>query len=328
MLALVAITFATSYIALQPHFAGWSERDENFKPRFEVFENRWGLIFTVAGVVALVSATLAYFSSDQNPYVGYLIGTFIGLLGIPAWTDAHVFKVPLEISKWTLWLAMGLFFGFVFTGLSHKLPILYTTLYPRFDWGTFWPFAGGCVAVALIGFLLAVKSKGNTAFLLSLAMMFMGLYLAGYALIASIETSVLATGDSYWIGVVHTMLIAYVFLGVAAGYDLFLPRSGIGGADTLIFYTVGFAFSWWVTPYLLFVALLVAFFLQLMLHLVAKPLDLGYLKTVKNSPIRQMVVNGKAKRKGVEPATTHEARAVPFVPMLVAGTMGSIAMFI
>lgn len=327
MILLLAVTFTGSYFALKPSFAGWSEMATDGSPRFKIFENQWHKMFAIAGSAGIGVALLAYYRSEGNPYVGYIFGLMAGLLGLASWTDTQVFKVPAELSSLTKWLAGTTMLVVLLTGSIKLFPSLNPTYLPLFSFSnSFWMFAGISVAVALVGFLVAVKTKGKVLFLIGLMMLFIGSYLLGYGLLSSLAA--LAAGD-YWIFMAKGFLLAYVFLGVAMGYDLFLPREGIGGADTTIFYTLGFAFAWWVSPYLLFVALLISFTLQLLLHLLAKPLNLGYEKEIKNGALRQSFIKARARLFRIENvATTHIARAVPFVPMLVMGSLTTLFIFL
>lgn len=329
ILPLTAIIYLVSYLSLKPSFASWSQRDpKNYSERFETFEGQWGKIFFGSWVLATITQISLWFITE-NQHVAFIVGTIFGLLAIAAWTDAHVKKVPLELTKWTVGVSFVIFFSYLITNSTELLPKLDNSFYPSFSWSTGVPFMGGALAAILIGFLLAVKTRGRLMLLLSLVIMFMGTYLLGYAVISSIRTSLMLNGaDPYWITLFSVLLTTFVFLGVVVGYDLFLPRNGMGGADILVFYTLAFAFSWWVTPYLLFIALLVAFTLQLLLHAVARPLGIAQGKEMRNGVIRQIFVNSSAKRKGLEPTTTHIAYPVAFIPVLVIGTVGTIIFFI
>ena len=204
------------------------------------------------------------------------------------------------------------------------MPLIYNSYLPYIPLDAFLPFAGISFIVGLLGFLgfLRIKSR---IYMVGLFIAYVALYLIGYALISGIGALPM---DSYWDNIWRAALILYTFLGVVWAYDLFLPSEGIGGADKAIFYSVAFAFSWWFSAYLLFVALLIAFTLQLLLHFVAKPLDLGYMKEVKNHGLMKTIAKVNAKRKGEEVKETRLARAVPFVPMLVTGVLGTVMFFI
>lgn len=324
MILLLGVVIAGTYVTLKPHMAGWNVPEfnaANTSQRFDMFKDQWGRIFVAAFIGSALIGTLAYLLSDSNPYVGFTVGVISGLLGVASWTDAHVFKVPRELSAVTLLIGLSIMVTVFLTGTTGEFPHLSQQFYPLISWDSFWVFVGYCAVAVLVGLLVAVKSKNNILFMFGLFFMFGGLYLTFYALFSALYSQ---TGSDLW----YHIFVAYIFLGVAAGYDLFLPRQQIGGADTVIFYTVGFAFSWWVSPYLLFVALLVAFGLQIVVHMVAKPLKLGYEKETKNGPIKQAYLNFVAKREGVEPTYTHVARAVPFVPMLFVGIIGSIFVFL
>lgn len=316
----LGIVFLGSYVVLRPNFKEWSNPDRGFS----MFEKDWHKIFAGGYIVSIVFSLLSWVKSDYNIGVAFIVGMMAGLLGIAAWTDAHVHRVPRELGSLTVLLSFGWAVAALAGGGALTMPLVYNSFLPYIDLSDFLAFAGISFIVGLLGFLgfLRIKSK---IYMVGLFISYVALYLIGYALISGIGALPM---DSYFDNIWRAALILYTFLGVVWAYDIFLPSEGIGGADKTIFYGIAFAFSWWFSAYLLFVALLIAFTLQLIIHLVAKPLGIGYLKEVKNHGLMKTIASSKAKRQGVEVSDTRLARAVPFVPMLVTGIIGTVVYFI
>lgn len=318
------VTILASYLVLQPNIKNWSIPGRGFKE----LEPNWGKAFLVSYIVASLTGFAAWLSSDYNTYVAFIVITIFTLAFVAAWSDANVYKVPSELSNLTIGIAFVIMVSFLASANVDSLTRLSGGLMPYVPLENFWLFAGVSSAVALVSFLGFIKIKANLISMLCLWTSFSAVFLIGYALLSGLARLDLPTN---WAITLDSLLLAYIFLSVIALFDLFLS-AGIGGADIKLFYAIGFAFAFWVTAYNLFIALLVGFTLQLLIHLVAKPLKIGYPKQVKNGLVRSGYLKASRKIKSsknkelldVAIPTHYVSQAVPFVPALVLGFAGSI----
>ena len=314
-LALVNI-FLLSYLILRPRFAEWSLREQ----AFQQFEKSWGKIFFAAGLLSITVAFFAWWLSEYNPLVGLVLGTLTGFLSIAAYTDSKTRKIPMEISDLTTWVAFGLFATTVFTNAN--LPIVNWFYLPTISMDTFWTTLGIGALVTLLG-VLGFTQIRNVLGWVSFFIAFVGLYIFGYVLISWLRVG---TDNLYWNEVGTKLLITFTFLIAILLLDAFAGHL-IGGADIKLLYAAGFALTWWMSSYYMFVFALAAVFLQIIVHILAKPLNMGELRTIKNGPLKQLWVNYRFKDldDGIIAPTTHQARAVAFAPALVLGyTVGPL----
>lgn len=329
VLLSLGVTFLGSYIVLKKNFKEWSNPERGFA----MFEKSWHKIFLSAYGFAAFTSTIAWFKADYNSNIAFIVGLMAGLVAIAVWTDLHVYRVPSELSDLTTWF--GFIIMVVYLGFNQfaTFPVMYYTYLPVIYFGDFLTFAGICAVVGGLAFIGFLRVKSTSVAMLSLLVTFTAVFLIGYAVLSGL--SGLALG-SYWHDIIRATLVAYTFLGLIAAFDVFLG-DGIGKADIKILYALGFAFSWWFSAYLLALAFLAGVVLQLILHLIAKPLNLGYPRTIKNKLLRQSFVrisyNRKYRKspelKSLNPiATTHIAHATPFVPMLATGLIGGIIYFL
>ncbi len=363
MLLMLVITMIGSYLVLKPSMASWEIPDEEGRERFIYFKGKWPTIFAVATFIGGIVGSYAWWLTNDTA-IGYIMGLLTALLGIAAWTDIHVFKVPADLSVLTLWLSIGFFLAMLFTGNAYHMQQSAHIIFQfmpivQFDMNGLWFFIITLVLVA-IGFFVALRAPGDTLFMSGMFLMFFGSWLFLYGMVRAVGLLPAIEGNEYWAEFFYVLLVAYPFLGIAAGYYIFLPPDNIGGADTIIFWTFGFGLSFWISSFNLFVALLVAFLLQLVLHVVAKPLKLGYYKDVKNSRTRQSFIDRKFYKnlnklinehensnendpeinqeiarysvirslilsgEPVRPNKKHKAYPVPFIPMLSIGVLGMV----
>jgi len=325
VLLSLGVAFLGSYLALKPNFKEWSNPDRGFA----TFENSWPKIFAGAFGVAVLTATFAWAKTDYNGNIAFIVGLMSGLLSIAIWTDLNVFKVPSELSDLTTYFAFAIMVTYLAFNQLDTFPEIYFTYLPVVYLKDFVVFAGLSAVIGGLAFIGFLRIKSTSIAMFSLLITFIAVFLIFYALLSGLAATPM---DAYWHGIIRATLIAYTFLGMVAVFHVFLGE-GIGKADIKILYAVGFAFSWWFSAYMLSVAFLVGVVLQLVLHFVAKPLNLGYPRTMKNKPLRQLFVNFFYNRKlkntpelkeSNPVAITHIAHAVPFVPMLTIGLMGTI----
>jgi len=308
------LVFIASFLILKPYFVAWSSRG------FLEFENSWPKIFMGGGAFAVISSLLAWWKSD-NLGVALIFGLMAGFFAIAAWTDGLTGMIPSEISDLTTWLAFAFMAGSLF--LNMPMPHLYFTYLPLILPATYLTFVAGCVGVILL-MLLTIK-KVSFLFWTALFIGFTALFLIGYA---SIDLLIQLPQDPYWRNLGLNVMDAYLFLSAIALFDL-LAGHGMGKADMKLLYAAGFAFAWWVSWYYLFVIMLVAMVIQMIVHLFGKRLDLGRLKTMNNSGLRQLWVNWKNKDKAKEDIpTTHVSLAIPFLPILAFTIIGGVMVLI
>lgn len=313
----LTLIFLASYIIIKPRIDEWNQRG------FEQFLDSWDKIFLLAGIGGVAIGIFAWWRSDYNPLVGFIMGLLAGFFGIAAWTDSIVRKVPSEISNLTNLLAFGFFAVIVLTNTS--LPeVASQTFLPRIGIADFWTFFMVSALIAVVGVLGFIKVKSSVGWLF-LFVSFLGFFLAVYALISWLKFGVV---DSYWYNVGDKLLITWVFIGMVMLFDAFFGHL-IGGADMKAMYAAGWAYGWWLDSYSLLVIMLVGFTIQGILHIFGKQLAIGELRTIKNGPIKQLWVNIKNRKldKSLIP-TTHKAIALPFLPVLVASFVGGAFFFI
>lgn len=319
--------YASKYLV--PH--AWSNANTGFEP----MKGSWDKAF-VAGLVASVLVSVTAAATTGNSIVGFSTGIMAGLLGVAAYSDLETHRVPLALTRFMLAVAAAIAVASIgslalgwapdagLSGAGIPSPDTQSLLLPvvRADDILMWILASlGITALFFFGFL---KMPNNR---LAMAMLFIS-YLAFavgiYGIFSWLTT--LPTTEPLWKASTLLLLLVVMLLLTGAA-DLFLGH-GIGGADTAILHALAFAFAWWLSPYWLFVALLTAFALQLALHLLAKPLGLGVMREMKRGIFSTLWEKFKARREGREPTLTYFTRAVPFVPMLGAGTIGAILVYL
>lgn len=303
----IAVVFVSAYLILKPNIVDWNQRG------FELFTDSWNRIFLVAGLIAEIAALLGWWQSNFNPLVGLILGLLAGFFAIAAWTDAHVRKVPLEISNLTVYVAFAFLVGTALTNAN--LPILNFTYLPVVAANDFWTVLGVSAVVMLAGVIGFIRVKGSLGWV-ALFIGFVGLFVFGYTAISGLR----GLDDPYWQAVGVKLLTTFVFISIVMLFDVFFGHL-IGGADMKAMYAAGFGLTWWVGFYSLIIFMLAGFVIQALLHIVGKPLGIGEMRTVKNGPIRQLWVKSRAKDKTNVP-TTHEALALPFLPVLVISFVG------
>lgn len=323
------ITLILGYLTVvKPNVKEWGNPERGFK----TIEKDWSRIFLISYIVAALAGAVIWLNTEYNTYAAFITITIFTLILVAAWSDAHVYKVPLQLSNLTIGIAFAFMVAIMATANVDQLPRLSGEFLPYVPLENFWTFSGICALIALVTFLGFIRIKSNLLSILCLWFSFSAVFLIGYALLSGLSRLEVSTE---WAIVLDALLTTYVFLSVVALFDLFLS-SGIGGADIKMFYALGFGFAFWLTAYNLFVALLVGFALQLLLHMVAKPLSIGYPRQVKNSPLRQSFLKTKQKVKKLrnktltlEPLPTHHtAQAVPFVPALVYGFISTVLVLV
>lgn len=329
VLLSLGVTFLGSYLVLKRNFKEWSYPDRGFA----MFEKSWHKIFLSGYGFGVFTSIIAYLKSDNNANIAFIVGLMAGMIAIAVWTDLNVYKVPSELSDLTTWFGFIIMAAYLGFNQFATFPVMYYTYLPVIYFNDFLTFAGICAVVGGLAFIGFLRIKSSSIAMLSLLVTFTAVFLIGYALLSGL--SGLALG-AYWHDIIRATLIAYTFLGLIAAFDIFLDY-GIGKADIKILYALGFAFSWWFSAYLLAVAFLVGVVLQLLLSIVAKPLNLGYPRTMKNKMLRKLFVRiayyikyrKSPELKELSPmATTHIAHATPFVPMLATGLIGGIIYFL
>lgn len=325
----LGIAFLGSYLVLKKNFKEWSNPDRGFA----MFEKSWHKIFLSSYIFAVFTALIAWLKTDNNISIAFIVGLMAGLIAIAVWTDLNVYKVPSELSDLTTWFGFAIMVAYLGFNQFSTFPVVYYTFLPVIYFADFLTFAGICAVIGGIAFIGFLRIKSNLIAMMGLLIAFTAIFLIGYAVLSGLSGMNLGL---YWNDIIRAILVAYTFLGLIAAFDVFLG-DGIGKADIKILYALGFAFSWWFSAYLLSVVFLAGVVLQLLLHLVAKPLNLGYPRTMKNKFLRQVMVNTSynikyrknPELKALTPvSTTYIAHATPFVPMLATGLIGGIIFFL
>jgi hypothetical protein len=306
----LALIFVVSYLVIKPNIVEWNQRG------FETFSDSWSKIFLLSGAGGILIGIFSWWKSDYNPLVGLIIGLLAGFFGIAAWTDSIVRKVPSEISGLATLSAFAFFVVVLFT--NAPIQVISTSFLPRIAPQDFWSFLGISAAVMLLGVLgfIKIKSSIGWAFIF---IGFIGFFLSVYALISWLK---FGTFDSYWYNIGDKLLITWMFIGIVMMFDLFFGHL-IGGADMKAMYAVGWAFGWWLDSYSLFVIMLIGFSIQGIIHIFGKHIGIGELRTIKNGPFKQLYVNFKNRKMDKELIPkTHQALALPFIPVLVTSFIG------
>lgn len=314
----IIVVFGFSYFIVKPEIVAWNQRG------FQQFEKNWSKIFIVAASIAIAVALYAWWQTDYNATFGMGVGIMAGFFSIAAWTDAHVHKVPIEISRLTVIAAIVI--GGVSILQDIPTPVVYSEILPTIT-NNWLQFLLICVGVTALGFFGFLRIR-STAGYVSLFVSFIGFFLAVYTLISGIYN---LTSDPYWLEITHKLLAVWIFVGVIMLFDLMVGDK-MGGADLKAMYAAGFAFAWWTSSYGLFCIMLAGFFLQFLLHLVATPLKIGSPKQVKTSAFRKAGINMRRGFKKVflrkEDNTpipeTYTAWAVPFLPILITAFIGGV----
>lgn len=313
----LGLTFLASYLILKPSIPGWNSRG------FESFETSWKKIFFISWIISEAFAFLAWYESNYNPIIALIVGLLAGFFAIAAWVDAQVRKVPAEISDLTFGIGFGILAVTVLT--VTPINIYYPILLPTIATTDLWTCLGIGVGVMLLGVLGFIRIKNSLGYIV-LFIGYVGFVFAGYTIISWLR---IAQVGSYWNNVGDKLLTTFIFISVIMLFDIFFGHL-IGGADMKAMYAAGFALSWWVGNYYLLIMMIIAFALQGVIHLTAKPLNIGEIRHIKNGLIRQLWV--KHKYKGQENIPTHyNAIALPFLPVLVtsyiAGTILVVTIF-
>lgn len=319
------ILYIAIYFYLKPLIPAWSEPDRGFF----VFEKEWPKIFLYSGIFATVTGVLLDLFTTASTITAFSVSAVAGLLLIAAYTDMLVGRVPLELSHTTLWTGFGLGLGaLIVNGFQVENFQRYYQVIPLMFGGNEIMWIGGGVAAMLAFFMLwrRIRSLVSLVFIL---LSVLGLWVALTAV-----SSLIATGLSDWLGYdeawrnifiygIPSMLIVVFF---AVAFDL---GAGIhmGGADSQSMYAAGWGFAGVVGGIIIGLGVVVASFIQLLLHVFRKPLKLtGKTKTLKRSSLTISLLKfwyTVTGRKGKEISETKTAIALPFLPTLNVSVIGA-----
>lgn len=112
-------------------------------------------------------------------------------------------------------------------------------------------------------------------------------------------------------GTYATILIFSIFFG-----HLF------GGADSKLLYAVSFGWVWWLSPEMLAIGVIIGSVLQLLVHWFGGRIGLGTQREIPRSGLSKAWYY--ITHHGVKAADTKVATAMPFLPALVIGLLGSL----
>jgi hypothetical protein len=317
LLVGIPLIYILAFHAIKMFIPDWSQPDRGFA----VFEKQWPKIFAIAGAAATILAVSVDFFTPASTMTALVIGVISGLLGISAYTDGIVGKVPAELSSITVNSGFILGIGaLVVNSLNLKeAQNFYQNIY-LYTPGDSFIWIGAGVAVGLIGFLGWMRFN-NTIGLIAILFSALGLWTSAYVGLKSLS---LVLGNQFgnlefWNNFLSNGLpgvLAFILFTIA-----FYLGAGdkLGGADTQALYAAGWAFGAIVGPAYLALGLVVAAFLQLILHVVANFIPVGgYMKSMPNGPLRKWWLKRKWAKKQLEgqPPTHHEALALPFLPVM------------
>jgi hypothetical protein len=302
--------FILSYLVLKPYFPAWSLRG------FERFENKWPQIFFTSGCIAVAVALLAWWRSDYNVTLGLIVGLLAGFFFIAAWTDAQTHKAPAELSGLTIAvLAVAALVGIV---TNVQMPKVYNgDFFPRVPVDNWTQFAGILVAVMLIGILGFIKiGQLSIAYICLFAS-----YIAFFVLVYSGISWVFVNSTNYDLQNIGYKLFAlWAVLGLVLLLDIFVGADKFGRADIKALYAITFAAAWWMSAYMTWMVILAGFFMQAILHVVAKPLNIGTTAEVAVTSLHKLWWKIKSifnkKYREIEMPTHYVAWRVPFLPVL------------
>lgn len=310
ILASIPIIFILAYLSVRNYIPEWNEPDRGFR----FFKDDWGKIFLGAGAFATLLSLLLEVATDANIITSIAVGAISGLLLIGSYTDSLVTKVPGEISSMVIKFSFALGFAALISNALENPQIKFFETFYIYSWGQdpyIWILGG--IGVCFIGFLLWMRMNniiGMLAICLSAAGLFISIYMTLEWIVQSFFIS-----DAFWsyffrhgLASMFAFVLLVVALELAAG-------SKLGGADSQALYAIGWGFAAIVGQTVLALGLIVACFVQLLLHFVAKPLKIGHEKEVQNSSFRQARINKKWLGEGAAP-TTRKVWAVPFLPVM------------
>jgi hypothetical protein len=317
LLVGIPLIYILAFHAVKMFIPDWSQPDRGFA----VFEKQWSRIFAIAGAAATILAVSVDFFTPASTMTALVVGVISGLLGISAYTDGVVGKVPSELSSITVNSAFILGIGaLVVNSLNLKeAQNFYQSIY-LYTPGDSWLWIGAGVAVGLIGFLGWMRFN-NTIGLIAILFSALGLWTSAYVGLKALS---LTLGNQFgnlefWNSFLSTGLagvLAFILFTVA--FELG-AGSKLGGADTQALYAAGWAFGAIVGPAYLALGLVVAAFVQLIIHILARFINFGgYYKEIPNSSLKMKSLQRKWDKKGLEgqPPTHHKALALPFLPVM------------
>jgi hypothetical protein len=301
--------FILSYVVLKPYFPAWSLRG------FEAFEGKWPKIFFTSGCVAIAVALLAWWRSDYNATLGLIVGLLAGYFFIAAWTDAQTHKAPAELSGLTIAVLATSALVAILTNV--EMPKVYSEFFPRVPVDNWLQFAGILVAVMLIGVLGFIKiSRLSIAYICLFAS-----YVAFFVLVYSGISWIFINSTNYELqNIGYKLLALWSVLGLVLLLDIFVGADKFGRADIKALYAITFAAAWWMSAYMTWMVILAGFFMQAILHLIAKPLDIGTTAEVTLTSLHKIWWRIKSvfskKHRAKEMPTHYMAWRVPFLPVL------------
>lgn len=326
ILASIPIIFILAYLSVYKHIPEWNEPERKFR----VFKDDWPKIFIGAGIIATILALLINVGTEANVITSISIGAISGLLLIGSYTDFLITRVPEEISKMVINFSFILGFGtLIANGLSSPQPKFFQTLY-IYPWGQdlyIWILGG--IAVCFIGFLMWMKST-DVLGIIGICLSAAGLFISTYMALTWVVQTFFASNAFWSYFLLHGVVSMLAFVLVIVALDLSASNKGLGGADGKALYAMGWAFAAIVGHIVLAIGLIIACAMQLLFHVIAKPLKIGHEKELPNWKIKQFFINllWKWKKREGDPPTTHIHWAVPFLPVMNISMIATVIAYL
>lgn len=333
-LAFIPIVYIVAYLTTKQHIPAWSEPDRGFQS----LEHKWPKIFTWGGISATIVAVLLLVFTPLNVVTAIALAITSGFLLMGAYTDNLLYKVPVELSDLNIRVSFILGMGaLLYNGLiiSEGTQKFYDTpAVILFGEWYYWLLGG--LLIGFVGFLIWMRISGLLG-LLAILVSAAGLWVALYAGMSTLAdwlytTSIINVISPEGINsiLVYGVPSALAVVLVASAFQLGSDGK-MGGADPAAMYAVGWSFGPVIGGIVVGIGVVIAALVQLILHIVARPLKLGGReRTVPHDPIVYSFKKAvwKIKRKEGEPEKTYTALSLPFLPTLNIVSVATMLVFL